>query len=317
MNDGPDRNGHLSEKIRNFRHWMADSIKGQDHALDALASHFARSELGLTERGLPKGGWLFVGPTGVGKTEITKLAARYWAGLMPDLAERKEEEYLARFDMSEYMEKRSVAEFIRRVCLAVRSGVRWYLFDEIDKAEMEIFNLFLQILSAARLTDADGATVDMSDCYLVLTSNAGAETAMRSRTGNRVAFEATIKTKVQQQLKKPELIGRFEEVGSIVVFYPLDAETQWQVAQVAVSKIQKRMAQLGHTITLDADAMNFVMRNGFKPELGARPLQGLLRREIEGAVARAVLDVGIARGELTVNQARSGLELKPSESAAE
>lgn len=291
--------GTPAEKLSSFRHWMGERIRGQDHVLDQLAAHFLRSEQGLTERGLPKGGWMFVGPTGVGKTEVTVQMTLYWFG----------EGKLARFDMSEFPERDSISEFIKRVCQALREGKRVFLWDECEKAHLDILNLLLQILSAARLTDLDGTTYDFSDAYVVLTSNLGADTAMRSRTRNMVAFENTIKIKVQQGLKKPELLGRFEETGAVLVFYPLYAEIQWQVAEVAVRKMIRRMHALGHEIELTTEAMNFVMRNGFKPDLGARPLQGLLRRQIEGAVARRAIEGEKANGRLVVSADRMRLEI--------
>lgn len=291
--------GTVAENLRKFRGWMGERIRGQDHILDHLAAHFLRSEQGLTERGLPRGGWLFVGPTGVGKTEVTVQFTEYWFG----------KGMLARFDMSEFKEASTIGRFIERVCQALVAGRRVFLWDEIDKAHSDILNLLLQILSAARLTDLEGRTHDFSDSYVVLTSNWGAEIAMRSRTRNMVAFENTIKLKVQQGIKKPELLGRFEEVGGMLVFYPLTAEIQWEVAQVAVGKMIDRMRRLGHEVEMTEEAMNFIMRNGFKPDLGARPLQGLLRREIEGAIARKAIDIGKVSGRLVVSKDRMSLEI--------
>lgn len=295
MDNGPHR-----EKIKGFLTALERDIRGQNHVLKILAAHILRSEQGLTEHGLPRGGFMFVGPTGVGKTEVTKLLTAYLYGA----------DALARFDMSEYMLRETVEEFKRRVCLLVREGKRVFLCDEIEKADLDIMNLFLQILSAARITDAKGETLDLSECYFILTSNIGAADAMQSRTRNMVSFERTIRTKVLQELKKPELLGRFEEAGAVIVFYPLDAAAQREVADVATRKIVARMAEHGHRIRLDTRALEFVMRNGFHPQYGARPLQGLLRREVEGAVARVAIDGKTAVGVITTKDDRSGLELR-------
>jgi ATP-dependent Clp protease ATP-binding subunit ClpB len=257
----------------------------------------------LTDQTQPKGAFLFVGPTGVGKTESTLQFTDYFFG----------RESLARFDMSEFKELGSISAFLRRIQAAVKVGCRVILFDEMEKASKEIHDLFLQMIDAARITFADDTVGDLRNTYLIFTSNIGAREAMQSQTRNRVAFEKTIKAKLAKELR-PEFIGRYERAGGIVIFDRLTADAQFEVAEVAVRRMEKRMNSLGYPLVLTEQAKTFVFRNGFHPDYGARPLLGVLNKGVEGAIRDALFNHVFRegmRGEIHVAQCGSRLEYRP------
>ena len=206
------KSGATCERLNGFISWISDRIKGQPEVLAALDAHFGRSELGLTEPGYVLGGFLFVGPTGVGKTETTLLFAEYFFG----------QDSVARLNMAEFKEARSVLELRERLAKAKREGKRVYLIDEIEKAHWEVLDLLLGILDkGAQASAPDGTPLDFTDSYLVMTSNLGAREAMRSRTRNYTSFSNTVMEYVRRYLR-PELLGRIEGVGGTFVFRRLE-----------------------------------------------------------------------------------------------
>ena len=175
------------EQLNGFRAWIGTRIKGQPEVLEALDRHFGRSELGLTDPDFVLGAFLFVGPTGVGKTETALLAAEYFLG----------PQAVARLNMAEFKESKSVGELRERLSQARRAGKRFYLFDEIEKAHWEVLDLLLQILEkGAEVASPDGSPFSFTDSYIVMTSNLGAREAMRSRTGNYTSFSNTVREHV-------------------------------------------------------------------------------------------------------------------------
>ena len=275
MPEKPNPKPSLSE----FRGWMGARLRGQDTVLDAFCAHLLRSEQSLTQPGLPKGGFLCVGPTGVGKTELCILFAAYFFG----------SERFARFDMAEYKELTNIAVFRDRVVSAWQKGVRVFLFDEIEKGHLGALDLLLALLSAARMTNSENQTADFGDSYFFMTSNLGAAQAMELRTRNRVAFERTIRYHVEEAIKKPEIIARIELVGAILVFDRLGRKEQENVAQVGIEKQLKRFAELGHDLQISADALRWLIENGINEKYGARPLLALMSRELEGALGRELI----------------------------
>lgn len=289
-------------KIKGFATHLRKEIRGQDDALLTITDHVERAELGLTDETQPKGAFLFVGPTGVGKTESTLQFTDYFFG----------RESLARFDMSEFKELGSITAFLRRIQTALKLGCRVILFDEMEKASKEIHDLFLQMIDAARITFADDSVGDLRNTYLIFTSNIGAKEAMGSITRNRVAFEKTIKAKLAKELR-PEFIGRYERAGGIVIFDRLSADSQLEVAEVSIRRMEKRMAALGFPLALTEQAKTYVFRNGFHPDYGARPLLGVLNKGVEGALRDAIFNgtyLTGSSGEIHVAQGGSRLEYR-------
>ena len=281
------------ERVNGFLPWTSERIKGQPEVLAALDAHFARSELGLTEPDCVLGGFLFVGPTGVGKTETSLLCGEYFFG--PDS--------VARFNMAEFKEARSVMELRERLAKAKKQGKRVYLIDEIEKAHWEVLDIFLQILDkGAQVAAPDGATLNFTDSYVVMTSNLGSKEAMRSRTRNYTSFSNTVMEYVRRYLR-PELLGRIEGIGSSFVFRRLEEPQQRELAGFHVERVLARMGTAGFSLTMGADAFEYVMRNGFSEEYGARRLLGVIRRNVEGAVSDA----------LRANQTRSGILVERSD----
>lgn len=301
------RSGATCEKLNGFLPWISNRIKGQPEVLAALDAHLGRSELGLTEPDYVLGGFLFVGPTGVGKTETTLVFAEYFFG--PNS--------VARLNMAEFKEARSVLELRERLAKAKREGKRVYLIDEIEKAHWEVLDLFLGILDkGAQAAAPDGAPLDFTDCYFVMTSNLGAREAMRSRTRNYVSFSNTVIEYVRRYLR-PELLGRLEGVGAIFVFRRLDEPEQRQVAAFQIDQVLKRMKAKGHRLHLSEEAFEYILRNGFSDDHGARPLLGAVRRNIEGAVSTRLRRTQSANGLLIVRQSDDGLQLSECETESD
>lgn len=266
------------EKLNGFLPWISDRIKGQPEVLAALDSHLGRSELGLTEPGYVLGGFLFVGPTGVGKTETTLLFSEYFFGA----------DSVARLNMAEFKEARSVLEMRERLAKAKREGKRVYLIDEIEKAHWEVLDLLLGILDkGAQAAAPDGTPLDFTDSYFVMTSNLGAREAMRSRTRNYVSFSNTVMEYVRRALR-PELLGRVEGIGATLVFRRLEEPQQRQVAAFHINRVLQRMKSLGHDLRLSDGAFEQIMRTGFSDDYGARPLIGVIRTSVEGAISEAL-----------------------------
>jgi ATP-dependent Clp protease ATP-binding subunit ClpA len=286
------RSAASCEKLNGFIPWISERLKGQPEVLAGLDAHFGRSELGLTEPGYVLGGFLFVGPTGVGKTETTLLFAEYFFGA----------ESVARFNMAEFKEAKSVHELRERLAKAQREKKRVYLIDEIEKAHWEVLDLFLGILDkGAEAAAPDGSPMDFTDSYFVMTSNLGAREAMRSRTRNYTSFSNTVMEYVRRYLR-PELLGRIEGVGSPFVFRRLEEPEQRELAGFHVERVLERMRAASHTLNMGAGAFEYVMRNGFSEEYGARRLLGIIRKNIEGAVSDA----------LRANQPTSGVLVEQS-----
>jgi ATP-dependent Clp protease ATP-binding subunit ClpB len=287
------------ERLNGFLPWISERLKGQPEVLAGLDAHFGRSELGLTEPGYVLGGFLFVGPTGVGKTETTLLFAEYFYG----------SDSVARLNMSEFKEAKSVHELRERLAKAKRDGKRVYLIDEIEKAHWEVLDLFLGILDkGAEAAAPDGAPLDFTDSYLVMTSNLGAREAMRSRTRNYTSFSNTVMEYVRRYLR-PELLGRIEGVGGSFIFRRLEEPQQRELASFHVDRVLRRMEVAGYAIRMGPEAFEHVMRNGFSDEYGARRLLGVIRKNVEGAVSDSIRNNGTTDGVLLERPDGRGLSI--------
>lgn len=284
----------LMERLRGLRPHLQAKIRGQDHVLDRVCSVLTRGELGMAHPRRPRGSFLFVGPTGVGKTETTKTFSHY----LFDDAEP------IRFDMSEYQNQVSVERLLGenrddrgllgRAMRGVARGV--LLFDEVEKAHPLVLDLFLQILEDARVTLATGESLDLTGCYPSFTSNIGSEETMRMESAPFASVERTVMMRLRERLR-PELLGRITE---IVVFARLDFQTQRLICEDLIDKERARLAALGHEIEVGPEATEFLVRAGYHRALGARPMRGAVERFLQDAVTESLLDCGQGNGTITV-----------------
>jgi ATP-dependent Clp protease ATP-binding subunit ClpB len=285
------------EKLVRMEERIRLRVIGQDEAVTAVSNAIRRARAGLQEENRPIGSFIFLGTTGVGKTELARALAEF---LFDD------EKAMIRIDMSEYMEKHSVSRLIGappgyvgyeeggQLTEAVRR--RPYsvvLLDEIEKAHPEVFNVLLQVLDEGRLTDNQGRTVNFKNTILVMTSNLGAAFIME-RSGhlteqNRGRIFDEIRTEVDRLLKqtlRPEFLNRIDE---IIVFHPLTVEELQKIVDIQFLKIRERAEKQGLALSLDAPAREFLAKTGYDPAFGARPLKRLLQREIADPLASGIL----------------------------
>ena len=267
------------EKLVHMETAIAKRVVGQDEAITAVANAVRRSRSGLSDPNRPIGSFLFLGPTGVGKTELAKALAEFLFD---------EENAYLRIDMSEYMEKHSVARLIGAppgyvgydeggvLTEAVRRRpYQVILFDEVEKAHPDVFNVLLQVLDDGRLTDGQGRTVDFKNTFLIMTSNLIADTNGKD---------------VREALKgffRPEFINRLDE---IIVFKPLGKESIRKIVEIQLARLQKRLDDHHITLKFDDKALNWLAENGYDKEFGARPLKRLIQQEVENPLAIKLLN---------------------------
>lgn len=289
--------------LRGLRPHLERQILGQPEALETVSSVLTRGELGFAHPRRPKGSFLFIGPTGVGKTETTNVFTAYlFAGAHP-----------IRFDMSEYQLQRSVDKLIGenkadggllgRALLDRTQGT--LLFDELEKAHPLVLDLFLQMLEDGRITLATGQTLDLRPFYIVFTSNIGSREVMGMASPPFSSVKRTVLMRASQALR-PELYGRITEK---VVFARLDYATQRTICEQLIRTECSRLAALGHHITPDPSAIEFLVREGHHKTLGARPMRGAVERYLQDAVASALLGGAETCGTATVSSGRDRLTL--------
>ncbi len=293
------------EKLKNLEQTLHERVVGQDEAVVAVAKAIRRGRAGLKDPKRPVGSFLFLGPTGVGKTELSKALAESMFG---------SEDALIRVDMSEYMEKHSVSKFIGSPPGYVgfeeggqltekirRKPYSVILFDEIEKAHPDVFNILLQVLEDGILTDAQGRKVDFKNTVIIMTSNLGAKNILNPNTG-RLGFSKTeadkneaeensgIKVKVMDEVKKsfkPEFLNRIDE---IIVFSRLNKEDIKAIASIMLNGLSKRLEANGITVTFDDEAISKIADAGFDPIYGARPLRRAIQSEIEDLISEKIID---------------------------
>ena len=271
--------GSEREKLLEMEKNLARRVVGQNEAITAVSNAVRRSRSGLKDPNRPIGSFLFLGPTGVGKTELAKALAEF---LFDD-----ESAYL-RIDMSEYMEKHAVARLIGAPPGYVgydeggiltesvrRRPYQVILFDEVEKAHPDVFNVLLQVLDDGRLTDGQGRTVDFKNTFLIMTSNLG--------VGDN---EKDVRT-LLKSFFKPEFINRLDE---IIVFHKLQKEHIRSIVDIQMKRLQDRLKERHITLKLDDKAKNWLAENGYDSEFGARPLKRLIQQEIENPLALKLLD---------------------------
>jgi ATP-dependent Clp protease ATP-binding subunit ClpB len=274
------------DKLLKLEERLSARVVGQREAIEAVSEAVRRVRAGLGSPHKPVGSFIFVGPTGVGKTELAKALAET---LFDD------ESRIVRIDMSEYMEKHSVARLIGAppgyvgydeggyLTEAVRrQPYSVVLMDEIEKAHPDVFNLLLQILDDGRLTDGQGRTVDFSNTTVIMTSNLGTS---RERFADVEAMREAV-MRAMHAAFKPEFLNRVDDV---IVFHPLGEAEMEEIARLQVDKLEHKLAERGLALKVDARAVRELASRGFDPVYGARPLKRLIQRELEGGIARAIL----------------------------
>ncbi len=299
------------ERLLNLDKILRERIIGQDEAVDAVARAIRRGRMGLKDPRRPIGSFIFLGPTGVGKTELTKTLADVMFG---------DENAMIRVDMSEYMEKHSVSKLIGSPPGYVgydeggqltekirRKPYSVVLFDEIEKAHPDVFNILLQILEDGILTDAQGRRVDFKNTVIIMTSNAGAGnmTVVPKRLGfasgdageDRAKDAAMVKTAVMDALKqtfRPEFLNRVDE---IIIFNKLSDEDIKRIAAIMLGEVTKRIAAMEITVTFGDDVISALAEEGFDPVYGARPLRRAIVRKVEDSFSEAMLRGEIKAGD--------------------
>ena len=295
------------EKLLKLKERLEQRVMGQDEALNLVTDAILRSKAQVSDVNRPIGSFMFLGPTGVGKTEVAKALAEQ---LFDD------ESKIVRIDMSEYMEKFSVSRLIGappgyvgyeeggQLTEAVRrKPYSIVLLDEIEKAHPDVFNILLQILDDGRITDSKGVTVDFKNTIIIMTSNLGSEYAFeKDYEKKRSQYEQVIK-----QTFKPEFINRIDE---IVIFNPLDKETIRKVARKFLDNLAARLKESDKTLEVTDAAMNKIVELGFDEVYGARPMKRHIQKEIESKIAKYLLEnydaktirVDCINGEYTINQ---------------
>ena len=277
-----------SERLLNMEKVLHERVVGQDEAVTSIAKAIRRGRVGLKDPKRPVGSFIFLGPTGVGKTELCKALAQAMFG---------DENAMLRLDMSEYMEKHTVSKLI-----GSPPGYSVVLFDEIEKAHPDVFNMLLQILEDGRLTDSQGRTVDFKNTVIIMTSNVGArlitdkQKSLGFAQDNKEQKQEDIRTLVMGELKKvfrPEFLNR---VDDIIVFNKLTQDEIKQIAGKMLETLSKRLAAMDISIAFTDAAVTAIADKGFDDSYGARPLRRAIQSEIEDALSEKMLDGEITEG---------------------
>ena len=292
------------EKLLNLEQNMKKRVKGQDEALHLVAEAIIKSRSGIKDPNKPIGSFMFLGPTGVGKTEVARTLAYE---LFDD------EKHMIRIDMSEYMEKFSTSRLIGsppgyvgydeggQLTEAVRRNpYSIVLFDEIEKAHPEVLNLLLQILDDGRITDSNGRTVDFKNTIIIMTSNIGSDHVLENNKDEVL--------KEVKQILKPEFINRIDE---IIVFNQLTKQVMYEILDKLIKNLEKRLNDKQIKIELTNQAKNHLVEQGYDPSFGARPLKRVVSKEIEEVLAHKIINDEITPGKtITFDYQNNKIEVK-------
>jgi len=286
------------EKLLRLGDVLHDRVIGQDEAVQLVSDAILRARAGIKDPRRPVGSFLFLGPTGVGKTELAKTLAETLFDT---------EAAMVRIDMSEYMEKHSVARMIGappgyvgydeggQLTEAVRrKPYAVLLFDEIEKAHPDVFNVLLQVLDDGRITDAQGRTVDFKNTIIIMTSNLGSRFLLEGVTGDTIpeGVRESVMADVRRAFR-PEFLNRIDET---ILFKPLTLEEITKIVDLLLADLNKRLTDRRVTVALDAKAKEWAAEKGYDPVFGARPLKRFLQRQIETKLARALVSGEVAEG---------------------
>jgi ATP-dependent Clp protease ATP-binding subunit ClpB len=303
------------DKLLRLAEHLHKRVVGQDEAVDAVADAVVRARSGLKDPNRPIGSFIFLGPTGVGKTELARALAEFLFD---------NENNMVRLDMSEYQERHTVARLIGappgyvgyeeggQLTEAVRrKPYSVILFDEIEKAHVDVFNVLLQILDDGRLTDGHGRTVDFKNTVVIMTSNVGSHLILNYRGGDDpVAFER-MKNEVLEAMRqqfRPEFLNRVDE---IVVFHSLSREDLKQIVEIQLERLRARLAERHIELELTRPAQEHLAAAGYDPNYGARPLKRVIQKELETPIGRLLLKGDLSDGQtVVVDQDRARGELK-------
>ena len=315
-----------SERLLHMEDRLHNRVIGQDKAVSAVSDAIRRARSGLSDPNRPIGSFIFLGPTGVGKTELARALTQY---LFDD------EQNLVRLDMSEYMEKHSVSRLIGappgyvgfdeggQLTEAVRKRpFRVVLFDEIEKAHPDVFNILLQILEDGRLTDSHGRTVDFRNTLVILTSNLGTAEAGKESVGFVAQSESKREPErrlnaVNEALKekfRPEFLNRIDDV---IVFDALTADEIGQIVDLMVADVSNRLDERGINIKLTKASREWFVNHGFDPVYGARPLRRAIQKNLENELSKQILSGELSEGDsVTVNVSDGKLKFRKSKTTA-
>ncbi|MFB1051348.1 ATP-dependent protease ATP-binding subunit ClpC [Paraliobacillus sp. JSM ZJ581] len=295
-----------SERLLNLESVLHDRIIGQEEAVDAVSKAIRRARAGLKDPKRPIGSFIFLGPTGVGKTELARALAESMFG---------DEDAMIRIDMSEYMEKHTTSRLVGSPPGYVgyeeggqltekvrRKPYSVVLLDEVEKAHPEVFNILLQVLEDGRLTDSKGRLVDFRNTVLIMTSNVGASELQQNKfvgftLDDEVADYKDMKSKVTEEMKKafrPEFLNRIDE---IIVFHSLERKHMKDIVTLMVEQLQKRLVDQEIDFELSDEAIEKIAEEGFDPEYGARPLRRSIQKNVEDLLSEALLKEEIKKGQ--------------------
>ena len=312
-----------SERLINLESVLHKRVIGQSEAVSAVARSIRRARSGLKDPRRPIGSFLFLGPTGVGKTELAKTLAEAMFG---------EQDALVRIDMSEYMEKHSVSRLVGSPPgyvgfdeggqLTEKIRQRPYaviLLDEIEKAHPDVFNILLQVLDDGHLTDSKGRKVDFRNTVIIMTSNLG---AVALREEKSVGFGAktvqqnhdAMEKRIREELKnsfRPELLNRIDET---IVFHKLQKEELRQIVGIMAKEITSRLQELNITVKITSAVLDVLAEEGFDPEYGARPIRRAIQKKIEDPLSEALLSGEIRFGQqVTIGATKGKITIKGKE----
>ena len=296
------------ERLLKLEQQLHERVVGQEEAVDAVAEAIRRARAGLSDPNRPIGSFLFLGPTGVGKTELARTLAEALFG---------EEAAMVRIDMSEFQERHTVSRLVGAPPGYVgyeeagqltenvrRRPYSVLLLDEIEKAHPDVFNILLQILDDGRLTDSQGRTVDFKQTVIIMTSNLGAE-RIQAHARRNESFDE-LKEDMEQILKRslrPEFINRIDEV---IVFRALSREQTADIAGLLLERTERRLKAQDVEVEFADEAVALLAEEGFDPEFGARPLRRTIQRRVDNQLSRMILDGSLEPGNKVVVGAQDG-----------